>query len=51
MASVPMPHFHVSGMHALVVFLFVVVMFGSAHLLACSHPTNTVAQGWLALGF
>lgn len=51
MASVPLPHFHVSGLHALVVFLFVVATFGAAHLLAASYPNNIVSQGWLALGF
>jgi hypothetical protein len=51
MASVNLPHFHVSGMHALVTFLFAVVMFGSAHLLAAANPENRISQAWIALGF
>lgn len=45
------PHFHVSGAHALVVFLFIVAIFGALHLLAASKPDLTVSQAWLALGF
>jgi hypothetical protein len=45
------PHFHLSGMHALVVFLIVVAAFGAMHLLAASSPNNRVAQAWLSLGF
>lgn len=45
------PHFHLSGMHALVIFLIVVVAFGALHLLAASAPNNRVAQAWLNLGF
>jgi hypothetical protein len=46
-----MPHFHVSGTHALTVFLFVVVAFGSLHLAATSTPNTQLAQAWLALCF
>lgn len=46
-----MPHFHVSGLHALVVFLYVVAVFGSLHLTALSMPGNGLSQAWLALGF
>lgn len=46
-----MPHFHVSGLHALTVFLFVIAAFGSAHLAAISSPHGRVSQAWLALGF
>jgi hypothetical protein len=46
-----MPHFHVSGTHATIVFLFVVAVFGSLHLLAASMPHNQVSQAWIALGF
>jgi len=45
------PHFHISGIHATVVFLFVVAVFGSAHLLAASNPDNRLASAWLGLGF
>lgn len=46
-----MPHFHVSGVHATIVFLFVVAVFGSLHLLAASMPSSQVSQAWVALGF
>ena len=46
-----MPHFHLSGLHGLAVFLFVVAAFGSAHLAATAHPDKQLSQGWLALGF
>jgi hypothetical protein len=46
-----MPHFHVSGLHATIVFLFIVAAFGSLHLAACSKPDALLSQGWLALGF
>ena len=46
-----MPHFHLSGLHGLAVFLFVVAAFGSLHLAAVSAPDNKVSQAWLALGF
>lgn len=46
-----MPHFHISGIHALTVFLFVVVAFGSLHLLASSYPNARLSQSWTALGF
>lgn len=46
MASVQLPHFHVSGMHALTTFLFIVVAFGSLHLLASSFPESTLSMAW-----
>lgn len=50
MATVP--HFHVSGTHAVIVFLFVVAVFGSLHMLAVSMPNNQFAQAWIGgLGF
>lgn len=51
MANVQLPHFHVSGIHAGIVFLFVVAAFGSAHLLAASYPDNKVSMAWTGLGF
>jgi hypothetical protein len=45
------PHFHVSGFHALITFLYVVATFGALHLLAASQPKNKLAQAWVALGF
>ena len=46
-----MPHFHLSGIHGMVVFLYVVAIFGALHLFASSHPGSPYAQAWLALGF
>jgi len=46
-----MPHFHISGLHAMAVFLMVVAAFGSLHLLALSAPDARVSQAWLSLGF
>ena len=46
-----MPNFHVSGLHTTAVFLVVVAVFGSLHLLAISGPDKRLAQAWLALGF
>jgi len=46
-----MPHFHISGIHGVVIFLFVVAVFGALHLAAAAHPDNAVSQGWTALGF
>lgn len=51
MANIPVPVFKVGGSQAIVTFLYVVVMFGSAHLLATSLPNNKYAQAWLSLGF
>ena len=51
MATVTLPHFHVSGTHAVVTFLMCVVLFGAAHLLAASKPESTLAQAWIGLGF
>jgi len=45
------PHFHLSGMHALVIFLEMIVLFGAVHLLAVSFPNSKASQAWLALGF
>lgn len=46
-----MPHFHASGMHALIAFLEMIAAFGSIHLLAISFPGSKFSQAWLALGF
>lgn len=52
MATNLLPHFHVSGLHATVVFLFIVVAFGSLHLLASSYPDSHLSQAWTGgLGF
>lgn len=41
----------ITGMQGAIVFLFVVVAFGSLHLLTSSFPDNRLAQAWKALGF
>ena len=46
-----MPHFHASGMHALIIFLEMIAAFGSLHLLAISFPGSRLSQAWLALNF
>lgn len=51
MANVPVPVFRVTGTNALVVFLYVVALFGAAHLAALAHPNNRLSQAWLTLGF
>lgn len=43
------PHVHLSGINALVTFLFIVAAFGSIKMFALSHPNNSAAQAWLAL--
>ena len=45
------PHFHVSGTHGIVTALYMVVFFGSMHLLATSLPDKKLSQAWLSLGF
>lgn len=42
-------HLHVSGVQYLLTFLAMVVLFGTARLLAAGHPDNIVSQGWLTL--
>jgi len=51
MANVPVPVFRLSGANAIVVFLYVAVIFGALHLLAISKPDNRIAQAWISLGF
>lgn len=51
MATASTPHFHISGTHALLMFLAMVVLFGASHLLAISMPDNKLSQAWLSLGF
>jgi hypothetical protein len=46
-----MPHFHLSGMQGVVLALYIIAVFGAAHLAASSAPENRVARAWLALGF
>lgn len=41
----------VGGADALKVSLYVVAIFGTAHLVAISHPNSRLGRAWLALGF
>lgn len=41
----------VNGVQGIVVFLFVLVTFGSLHLLAASLPDSKFAKIWFGLGF
>jgi len=45
------PHFHLSGMQGVVLFLFIVATFGGLHMIAASYPDNQVSRAWLKLGF
>lgn len=45
------PAFRIGGTQALVIFLYVTVVFGSLHLFAINYPSNKVAKAWLAMGF
>jgi hypothetical protein len=47
----PVPVLKISGTFALVIFLYVTVIFGALHLLAISNPENKFFKSWLALGF
>lgn len=46
-----MPHVHISGINAVITFLFVVASFGSLSLLASAYPDATASAAWRALGF
>ena len=45
------PAFRIGGTHALVIFLYVFVMFGTLHLIALSYPQSKLAKALFALGF
>lgn len=45
------PVLKISGTVALIIFLYVVVMFGTLHLLALSKPDSQLAKAWIVLGF
>lgn len=52
MAEIPVPHFHISGIHASTTVLAVIVLFGTAHLFAAAHPDSKLSQAWTnGLGF
>lgn len=41
----------VNGTQGVVIFLFVVVTFGTLHLLAASLPDSKFSRIWFGLGF
>ncbi len=45
------PTLKIGGVHAVIVFLLVVVMFGAAHLAALSFPDSKLSKSWILLGF
>lgn len=49
--ELPLPHFHLSGLSAVGIFLIVFVIAGTLHLLAASFPENPVSRAYVGLGF
>lgn len=45
------PAFRIGGSHALVIFLYVFVIFGTLHLFALANPQTKFAKTLFALGF
>jgi len=45
------PVLKISGTVALVIFLYVTILFGTLHLVALSYPNSKFAKAWIALGF
>lgn len=45
------PHFHLSGANAVVLFLYIVAVFGGLHMVAASFPESQFSRAWLKLGF
>ena len=46
-----LPHFHLSGMEGVILFLYIVAVFGALHLAACSFPDNSLSRAWRGAGF
>ena len=46
-----MPSFNIGGMSGIILVLYMVAIFGTAHLLALSFPDATISKSWRALGF
>jgi hypothetical protein len=44
-----LPHYHVSGTHAIVTALEIIALMGALKLLALSKPDARLSQAWLAL--
>lgn len=45
------PVLKISGTVALIIFLYVTILFGTLHLVALSYPDAKWAKSWIALGF
>lgn len=45
------PVFKINGITAITVALYVVIIFGTLHLLALSFPDSKWAKAWILLGF
>lgn len=45
------PVLKISGTVALIVFLYVVVIFGTLHMLALAYPDSKFSKAWVLLGF
>lgn len=45
------PVLKISGTVALIIFLYVVILFGTLHLVAISFPDSKLSKAWVALGF
>lgn len=45
------PVLKISGTVALIIFLYVTVLFGTLHLVALSKPDSKLAKAWVLLGF
>jgi hypothetical protein len=45
------PVLKISGTVALIIFLYVVVLFGTLHLVALSKPDSKWSKAWVLLGF
>lgn len=45
------PVLKISGTVALIIFLYVTVLFGTLHLLALTYPDSKIAKAWVLLGF
>ena len=45
------PVLKVSGTVAIMIALYVIVIFGTLHLVALSYPDSKLAKAWILLGF
>lgn len=45
------PVLKISGTVALIIFLYVTILFGTLHLVALSYPNSKLAKAWVLLGF